>query len=101
MLGTFRGAVETKLRPAIILASEIYLRERPDVIVGILTSKLPARLATTDYVLRDWKAAGLRVESCFRAYVLTIERNEVSVIGRLSSQDWEAVRIRVGHAIDI
>jgi len=55
VLGTFRGAVETKLRPAVVLSSEIYLRERPDVIVGILTSKLPGRPATTDHVLRDWR----------------------------------------------
>jgi len=36
------GAVETKVRPAVIIASEKYLAERPDVIVGILTTKIPS-----------------------------------------------------------
>ncbi|MBM3752624.1 MAG: type II toxin-antitoxin system PemK/MazF family toxin [Acidobacteria bacterium] len=100
VLGTFHGAVETKLRPAVVLSSEIYLRERPDVIVGILTSKLPVRLATTDHVLRDWRQAGLRIESCFRAYILTIDQREVTIIGWLSEHDWRAVKLRVSHAIE-
>ena len=32
---------------------------------------LPRTPATTDHVLQDWQSAGLRAESCFRAYVLT------------------------------
>jgi hypothetical protein len=50
------GAVETKVRPAVVIASETYLAERPDVIVGILTTKIPSPLASTDYLLRDWQA---------------------------------------------
>src|SRR5579859_7620786 len=79
------GAVATKVRPAVIIASETYLEERPDVIVGILTTKIPSPLASTDYVLLDWRAAGLRAESCFRAYILTLHRSNVTIIGHLSS----------------
>ena len=61
------GAVETKIRPAVLIASETHLVERPDVIVGILTTRIPAELASSDYVLLDWQAAGLRAASCFRA----------------------------------
>jgi hypothetical protein len=35
------GAAETKVRPAVAIASEAYLVERPDVLVGILTTKPP------------------------------------------------------------
>jgi len=65
------GAVETKVRPAVIIASEKYLAERPDVIVGILTTKIPSPFASTDYLLRDWQAAGLRAS---RAFALTSSR---------------------------
>jgi mRNA interferase MazF len=98
VIGTLPGAVQTKVRPAVVIASDAYLRERPDVIVGILTTKIPSALATTDYVLRNWKAAGLRAESCFRAYVLTLPRSNVSVIGCLCETDWLEVKSRVRAA---
>ena len=50
------GAQETKVRPAVVIASPTYLAERPDAVVGILTTKLPRTLGTTDYVLMDWRS---------------------------------------------
>ena len=98
VVGMLTGTVETKVRPAVVIASEAYLRERPDVLVGILTTKIPARLASTDYILRDWQAAGLRAESCFRVFVLTIHRSELTVIGHLSQNDWSKAQACVRRA---
>ncbi|MCX6602166.1 MAG: hypothetical protein NTV52_01045 [Acidobacteria bacterium] len=42
--------------------------------------------------------AGLRAESFFRAYVLTVHRSELTVIGHLSDHDWNTVKVRVGNA---
>lgn len=89
------GAVETKVRPAVVIASETYLAERPDVIVGVLTTKVPSPLASTDYLLRDWQSAGLRAQSYFRSYILTLHRSNVTVIGNLSSEDWSQVKRRI------
>ena len=75
VVGVLVGAQETKVRPAVVIASATYLAERPDAVVGILTTKLPRTQGTTDYVLQDWQYAGLRAESCFRAYVLTAHRS--------------------------
>jgi len=94
-------AQETKVRPAVVIASPTYLAERPDAVVGILTTRLPGTPSTTDYVLQDWRSAGLRAESCFRAYVLTAHRSELSVIGHLSMRDWEAVRACVRAAFAV
>lgn len=101
VVGIHAGAQETKVRPAVVIASATYLAERPDVLVGILTTKLPKAPGSTDYVLVDWRSAGLRAESCFRAYVLTAHRSELTVIGHLSEHDWDSVkdRIRVAFAI--
>jgi mRNA interferase MazF len=101
VIGMLPGAVETKIRPAVVIASNTYLVERPDVLLGILTTKLPATAISTDYLLVDWQAAGLRAPSCFRAYVLTLRRSELTVIGHLSDQDWNRVRTCVRAAFSI
>jgi mRNA-degrading endonuclease toxin of MazEF toxin-antitoxin module len=66
VVGVLVGAQETKVRPAIVIASATYLAERRDAVVGILTTKLPRTPGTTDYVLQAWQHTGLRAESCFR-----------------------------------
>jgi mRNA interferase MazF len=95
------GAVETKIRPAVVIASSTYLVERPDVLLGILTTKLPGTGVSTDYLLADWQSAGLRAPSCFRAYVLTMHRSELTVIGHLSDKDWGRVQACVRSAFSI
>jgi len=101
VVGVMPGALETKVRPGIVIASDTYLAERPDVMVGILTTKLPRPVTQLDYPLLDWQFAGLRAASCFRAYVLTIQRSNLTVIGHLTQRDWSQVqaRVRVAFAI--
>jgi mRNA interferase MazF len=98
VVGVLEGAVETKVRPAVVIASTTYLAERPDVLVGILTTRPPKPPASTDCVLQNWQSAGLRAESHFRAYVLTVHRSELTVIGHLSDSDWNNVKECVGKA---
>jgi len=101
VVGVLIGALETKVRPAVVIASSTYLVERPDVLVGILTTKPPRTFASTDYALLDWQSAGLRAVSCFRAYVLTTHRSELTVIGHLSQRDWDSVRACVRSAFAV
>lgn len=101
VVGVLAGAVETKVRPAVVIASHAYLVERPDVLVGILTTKLPKPTTSTDCVLLDWQSAGLRAESYFRAYVLTMHRSELTIIGHLSSRDCNQVKACVRTAFAI
>jgi len=101
VIGTLRGAVETKVRPAVVISSDTYLVERPDVLVGLLTTKLPRTATATDHVLLAWRSAGLRAASCFRMYVMTIHRSDLTVIGHLSEQDWTQGKARVRAAFSI
>jgi mRNA interferase MazF len=101
VVGVLTGAVETKVRPAVVIASSTYLVERPDVLVGILTTRQPKPTTSTDCVLQDWQSAGLRAESYFRTYVLTMHRSELTTIGHLSDRDWDQVKIRVRTAFAI
>jgi mRNA interferase MazF len=98
VVASLPGVMETKVRPAVIIASEAYLREHRDIMVGILTTKVPHPLTATDYLLDDWQAAGLRASSCFRMYVLTIPSSNATVIGHLSPCDRMQVRQRVRTA---
>ena len=63
-----------KVRPAVVLSTELYHRYRPDVIVSLITTQPPRELAPTDCALRDWRYADVRL------------------IGRLSESDWALVR---------
>ena len=98
VVGVLEGATQTKVHPAGVIASTTYLAERPDVLVGILTTRPPKPAASSDYTLQDWRAAGLRAESHFRVYVLTVHRSELTTIGNLSDRDWTSVKACVGSA---
>ncbi|WP_313657041.1 type II toxin-antitoxin system PemK/MazF family toxin [Planktothrix agardhii] len=87
----FPGVKGIKRRPAVVLSSEIYHQNRPDVIVGLITSQTDV-LGVTDYLLQDWQAAGLRVASVFRCFIVTLPPSANLVrIGHLSERDWQGV----------
>ena len=89
---SFPGARGTKRRPAVVVSSDIYHNERPDLILGILTMNLSSATASTDYVLQDWSAAGLHSASAFRSYFGMALPTDVHVVGQLSTRDWQAVK---------
>jgi mRNA interferase MazF len=101
VIADFPGATAMKRRPAVVLSSDLYHKTRPDVIIGLVTSQTAAAIERTDYVLQDWASIGLKRPSAFRSFVVTIPRSAVlGRIGRLSSNDWAAVRERVKLALD-
>ena len=67
-IAAFPGARITKTRPAVVLSTALYHRYRPDVILGLITTRPVDPLCPTDYEITDWKAAGLHGPSCFRLY---------------------------------
>lgn len=100
VVGLLPGAAETKVRPGVVIASEMYLAERPDVLVGILTTRQPSPVTSTDYRLLDWQMATLRAPF-FRAYLLTIHRSNGTMIGHLSQRDWQGVQRCIRNALAI
>lgn len=98
----FPGIVQTKRRPAVILSSSTYHAARPDIIAGLVTSQISKSTAPTDYLIQDWRAAGLRVPSAFRAFIVTLPRSAVvSTMGTLARADWNEVVARVKLAMDL
>lgn len=95
----FPGVTGVKRRPAVVLSSAIYHANRPDVIVGLITSQAKS-LGATDYVLQDWQSAGLRMESVFRSFIVTLPAStKLVVIGQLSEHDWQGVKACVKVAL--
>jgi mRNA interferase MazF len=98
----FRGAHLAKHRPALVVSTDAYHANRPDVILAIITSNLADASAPTDYVLHDWMMAGLHRASAFRAFIETHPVNSIHrVIGRLSDRDWKEVQARLRLAIAV
>jgi mRNA interferase MazF len=96
----FPGVTGVKRRPAVVLSSATYHATRPDVIVGLITTRTTA-LGITDYILQDWEEAGLRVSSVFRSFVVTLPATANLIwIGHLSEHDWQGVceRIKIAFA---
>jgi len=83
----FPGVTGIKRRPAVIVSSPVYHATRPDVVVGLITSR-PTALGPTDHVLQDWAEAGLRAPSVFRCFLATLPPTTHAVlIGHLSDRD--------------
>ena len=70
-------------------------------VVIVLTSKIPFRMVSANYILRDWQLAGLKLESCFLVFVNTMARCEMTVVGRLTELDWVEVGECVGRGFAV
>jgi len=97
----FPGAITAKRRPAVVVSSKLCHSQRPDLIVGWVTSQMPPVQSATDWLLLDWAGAGLRLPSLFRAFLYTVPRSEVIArIGRLNQDDWNSVKQYIKLALD-
>jgi mRNA interferase MazF len=91
----FAGATGIKRRPTIVVSSDLYHANRPDLILAVLTTQVSSATSPTDYILQDWQSAGLHAPSAFRGYFGMSLPSAVHVIGHLSEQDWQEVQRRV------
>ncbi len=80
----FSNLSGSKVRPAVVVnASHI----SQDVIIVPLTSRVPPLLAG-EFVLADWKAAGLNVASAVKRGLFTVHQGLViKSVGNLSASD--------------
>ena len=95
----FPGAEATKRRPCVVVSTQLYHQTRPDVILGLLTSRTSVAVDPSDYVLQDWSVAGLRKPSAFRTFLFSLPAGSITVIGHLTDRDWNGVQTAVGNAV--
>lgn len=75
-----------------MVSTEAHHQCRPDVVLAVVTSKIPDPLLATDALLQDWADAGLRRPSAVRCYLGTFGNQSVRRVGHLSDRDWSEVR---------
>lgn len=80
----FSDLTGIKVRPAVVVNAPHVSR---DVLIVPLTSRVAGLLAG-EFVLQDWKAAGLNVESAVKRGIYTVEQSLVAKkLGKLSDVD--------------
>ena len=100
VVADFPGVQETKRRPALVVSSAAYHDARPDAILAVLTGQVNAATSATDYVLRDWRTAGLHLPTAYRTFLITLPRQDIlAVIGHVSDQDWREIKARLALAM--
>jgi len=89
----FTDQTASKRRPAVVVSSPAYHRERADLILMAVTSQ-PRRSATLGEVeVRQWKEAGLLKPSVIKPILATVEKGLVlRKLGRLGEEDRRALQ---------
>jgi mRNA interferase MazF len=89
----FTDQTTTKKRPAVVVSSEAYHRERPDLILMAITSQLRPAPTVGEVAVLHWQAAGLLKPSVIKPLLTTIETNLViRQLGTLHPDDQSSLR---------
>lgn len=102
VLVNFAGVEGTKKRPAVIVSTALFHSVGSDLILAVLTSNVAGAKRPTDYVLQDWRAAGLHLPTAFRPYMRTeMMSSIIYTIGALTPRDWQEVQARLRLALAV
>ena len=78
----------SKKRPAIVISSGAYHRERPDLILMAATSQIKPSASFGEVTVTEWKQAGLLKPSVIKPIFTTVQKGLVlKKLGRLGKQD--------------
>jgi len=83
----------SKQRPAVVISSDGYHRNRPDVILMAITSQVRVPLGFGDALIQDWKTAGLIKVSALKPILFTAEKSLIrKTLGSLGASDQTVLR---------
>ena len=89
----FTNQSTTKRRPAVVVSSTAYHRERADLIILAVTSQARPAAGVGEAAIAKWEEAGLLRPSVLKPVLATIERSLVlRRLGRLEVEDRAARR---------
>lgn len=93
----FSNQTASKQRPAVVVSSVAYNRERLDLVILAITSQIRPTLGLGEALIADWKQAGLIKASVLKPVLTTIEKGLViKQLGRLAAADQEILRKLLG-----
>ncbi len=97
----FTDQSTTKQRPAVVISSDLYHRERPDIIILAITSQVRTAFGLGEVPVTHWQAAGLIKPSVFKPLVTTIEQTLViKRLGSLTVADQQSLRVVVSTLLE-
>lgn len=89
----FSNQTTGKQRPAVVVSSAAYNRERPDLIILAITSQIRPTLGHGEALVAQWKQAGLIKPSVLKPVLTTIESGLIiKKLGRLTTADRETLQ---------
>ena len=89
----FTDQSTTKKRPAVIVSSNPYNRQRPDIIIMAVTSKIRSASYFGDVSVENWKQAGLLKPSVIKPIFTTIEKGLViRKLGPMGEKDLSSLQ---------
>lgn len=89
----FTDQTATKKRPAIVVSSADYNRQRPDLIIMAITSQMKPTASFGEVPITQWKQAGLIKPSVIKPICTTVEKALVlKKLGHLKEQDQQSLR---------
>jgi mRNA interferase MazF len=81
----FTDQSAAKKRPAVVISSEAYHQQRPDLIIMAVTSQVKPAQTVGEMIVQDWQGAGLLKPSAVKPDITTIERSLViNKLGQLN-----------------
>jgi len=84
----FSDQTSTKQRPALVISVDLFQEQGPDLLIMAITSQVGAPLKLGEFLIRDWRSAGLIKPSAIKAAISTIEVKLVHrQLGCLSDYD--------------
>jgi mRNA interferase MazF len=89
----FTDQTAAKKRPAIVVSSDAYHRDRRDLIIMAVTSQARPGSAVGESAVEGWQAAGLLKPSVVKPVLATIDRDLIlRKLGTLRDDDRRAVQ---------
>lgn len=89
----FTDHADQKKRPAVVVSSAAYHRERSDLILMAVTSQIRSPSTFGERQLSGWKEAGLLRPSVLKPVLFTVERTLIiKTLGYLRRRDLDFVR---------
>ncbi len=88
----FTDQSTSKKRPAVVISSSAYNRERPDLIIMAVTSQIKPTRVVGEVIIRDWQASGLLKPSVIKPVITTIEKSLIiRTMGQLRAEDKQSL----------
>lgn len=96
----FTDQSATKRRPAVVISSSSYHRERADLIIMAVTSQTRPAGTIGEVNVKDWKRAGLIKPSVIKPVITTIEHTLViRRLGQIKKEEQEALRTAISTIV--